>query len=372
MKKFFSIFLALTLLFTFSACKKTNNTSSESDIDIQKVVSDIDTSTQDTTISNEDVKNDSSLPATPSEQPTSSKNTEASKPTTSSNSFNNNDIPQLDSSSYYDNDTPPTEPDNLEEKVILPEIIDTYQEKYRPNYLLGNCKNLKGNPLVVLLFIDDDESSWSAKEVTEYTTKYVNEGLTYLEDKAKEWGVELKFTTKSYSTPLSDYTLRYEGSVIKDLRINGSSKDVLDQAAYDMGYSSNWELYSKLRTEHDSNEDVIFLTFINKAGKSYTRHIISTGRTSYSEHCVLFSNYLEGDSFGCKASTVAHELLHLFGAEDFYNGYREILAYQTYPKDIMLWMPKEAYENEIGDFTAYTIGWTDTIPQICYNEYWWK
>lgn len=264
------------------------------------------------------------------------------------------------------------QPDESEEKVILPPIIDTHQEKYRPNYLLGNCRNLKGNPLVVLLFIDDDESNWSSKKVTEYTNNYINEGLEYLEDKAKEWGVDLDFSVESYSTPLSEYTLKYEGSVIKDLRINGSSKDVLDQAAHDMGYSSNWELYSIFKTKHSNNNDVIFLAFLNKPGKSYARHAISTGQSSYSEHCVIFSDYLEDASFGCKASTVAHELLHLFGAEDYYDGYREILAYQTYPKDIMLWMPTEAYENEIGDFTAYTIGWTDAIPQICYNEYWWK
>ena len=139
-----------------------------------------------------------------------------------------------------------------------------------------------------------------------------------------------------------------------------------------MGYSSNWELYSKFKAEHGNNNDVIFLTFLNKPGKPYARHIGSTGQTSYSEHCVIFSDYLEGNSFGCKASTVAHELLHLFGAEDYYDGYREILAYQIYPKDIMLWMPTEIYENEIGDFTAYTVGWTNTIPRICYNEYWWK
>ncbi len=269
--------------------------------------------------------------------------------------------------------TPPhTEPGKTNEVVVLPPITDTYQDKYRPNYLLGNCKNLKGNPLVILLFIDDDESAWSSKEVTEYTDKYINVGLKYLEDKAAEWGVDLDFSIKSYSSPLSDYTLKYEGCVIKDLRVNGSSKDVLDQAALDMGYSSNWELYSKFKTEHGNNDDIIFLTFINKAGKSYARHMISTGRTDYSEHCVIFADYLEGPSFGCKASTVAHELLHLFGAEDFYSGYRELLAYQTYPKDIMLWMPNEAYENQIGDFTAYSVGWTNTVPQICYNEYWWK
>lgn len=349
MKRILALLISFCMLLCLVSCSK-GNVGSNTLNEVSQITSDRGTNSQDKTpASNESTS-----------QPDSGS---SSNNTTSSNS----------NSSYNHNDTLPSQPDKSEEKVVLPAIIDTYQEEYRPYYLLGNCKNLKGNPLVVLLFVDDDESNWSAEEVTEYTDKYVKEGLAYLEDKAKEWGVYLNFTVKSYSTPLSDYTLRYEGSVIKDLRINGSSKDVLDQAAYDMGYSSNWELYSKFRTEHKNNDDdVIFLTFLNKAGKSYTRHMISTGQTSYSEHCVIFSDYLEGDSFGCKASTVAHELLHLFGAEDFYDGYREILAYKTYPKDIMLWMPTEAYENEIGDFTAYTVGWTDTTPQICYNEYWWK
>lgn len=342
MKKILALLLAIIMVLSLSACDKetagntnTNMTANTEDME----------ETEGTQKPTEDTN--------PTEKPTEqTKPSESNKPT--------------------ENNQQQKQPDKAEETVILPPIRDTHQEKYRPNYLLGNCRHLKGNPLVVLLFIDDDESNWSAKEVTEYTNNYINEGLEYLEDKAKEWGVDLDFSVESYSTPLSEYTLKYEGSVIKDLRINGSSKDVLDQAARDMGYSSNWELYSKFKTEHGNNNDVIFLTFLNKPGKSYARHLISAGQISYSEHCVIFSDYLEGASFGCKASTVAHELLHLFGAEDYYNGYREILAYLTYPKDIMLWMPKDAYENEIGDFTAYTIGWTDTIPQICYNEYWWK
>lgn len=372
MKKLLALFISFCTLLCFSACNENNaNSSIIDDISQSEIISSIssqDVTTEDNKIDSIDDNSHNLSSSTDSK--ISSSTDELPSP---SNSPNSNDTPQTDLDSSCDSTfVPPSQPDETDENIMLPAIIDTYQEEYRPYYLLGNCRNLKGNPLVVLLFIDDDESNWSADEVTEYTDKYVKEGLTYLENKAKEWGVGLNFTIKSYSTPLSDYTLKYEGSVIKDLRINGSSKDVLDQAAYDMGCSSNWELYSKFKTEHGGNDDVIFLTFINKAGKSYTRHDISTGRTTYSEHCVLFSNYLEGDSFGCRASTVAHELLHLFGAEDFYNGFRQILAYQEYPKDIMLWMPTEAYENEIGDFTAYTVGWTDTIPQICYNEYWWK
>ena len=85
-----------------------------------------------------------------------------------------------------------------------------------------------------------------------------------LQYKANERNIELIFSVKSYSTPLSNFTLKYEGTVIRDLQINGSSKDVLDQAAKCLGYSSNWELYSDFKTRHGS-DDLIFLTFINKA-----------------------------------------------------------------------------------------------------------
>lgn len=372
-KKLLALFLTLSILISFTACENTNESSNISSNVLQSQASSDTNSQNSHTVESASDLADDDLHS--SVYDTTNDNKPLPLPQESSNDVysSNFNAPSTDYSSEPESSTTSSPSfDEQPEKVVLPPIIDTYQEEYRPYYLLGNCRNLKDNPLVVLLFIDDDESCWSADEVTAYTNNYINEGLAYLETKAKEWNVDLKFTVKSYSTPLSDYTLKYEGSVIKDLRINGSSKDVLDQAAYDMGYSSNWELYSKFKTEHGNYNDIIFLTLINKAGKSYTRHDISTGRTSYSEHCVLFSNYLEGDSFGCRASTVAHEILHLFGAEDFYNGFREVLAYQKYPKDIMLWMPKEAYENEIGDFTAYTIGWTDTIPQICYNEYWWK
>ncbi len=256
--------------------------------------------------------------------------------------------------------------------TVSPGILVTEEEPFRTSYGVGHCRKLKGNPLVVLFFMDDDESSWSAEEVTAYTDNYVTEGLRYLEDKAAEWGVDLHFSVESYSTPLTDYATHYAGTVIRDLRISGSTKDILDHAAQALGLSDDWELYSKFQAAHGEENDVIFLALLNKAGKSYTRNILSAGNCTYAEHCVIFSDYLEGPSFGCKASTVAHELLHLFGAEDFYLGARESLAWEKYPKDIMLWMPKEAYENEIGDFTAYAVGWTDTVPEICYNEIWWE
>lgn len=367
MKKAVATLLVFILIvLSFSGCDENNSSSQNSSITWPKA-------SGDSVFIGVQQGNNSQNETTSSENKKSSANKN-----TSSNSFANDDT-DINSYEDYLNSLPndikyDSEPNDSyqdsEDENLFPPIIDTHQEEYRPSYLLGNCRTLKDNPMVVAFFIDDDESSWTANEVKDYTNQYIKVGLKYLEDKAKEWNVELKFSMQSYSTPLSDYEFKYDGSVIEDLRINGSSKDVLDQAAYAMGYSSNWELYTRLKNKYKT--EIIFLTFINKPGLSYTRRVIAPCELTYSEHCVLFSDHIDGDSYANRASTVAHELLHLYGAEDFYEGRRLILANRLYPKDIMLCMPIETYKNEIGDFTAYTVGWTDRIPEICYNENWWK
>ena len=258
----------------------------------------------------------------------------------------------------------------------LPGVMDTDQDELRPNYELANCRRLENTPVVVLLFIDDDESHWTYDEAVSFLDKQILPGLHYLEDNAQKWGVSLDFTIETYATSFGTYTLSYDGTVNKNLLIGGSTKDVLDQAASDLGYDSNWDFYSYYKSIYPEDE-IIFLNFLNKSGKSYARHAISTGYLEYSEHCVIFADYLgsspEMRKDGSRAATIAHELLHLFGAEDYYDSQsREALANQYYPDDIMLWQYDKIEDNVIGDCTAFSVGWTDTIPKVCYDDKWWR
>ncbi len=260
--------------------------------------------------------------------------------------------------------------------TFLPAITDVYQDPYRPNYELADCRHLEGKPVVVLLFIDDDESNWTGEEVSAFTQKQVIPALDYLEENAKKWDVELDFVVESYSTALSGYEIKYEGTVNPNLSNGGSTKDVLDKAAEDIGCKSNWGIYSYYKSKHP-NDDIIFLNLLNKDGRSYTRHAISTGYSKYAEHSVIFADYLGGspDNLidGERSSTIAHEILHLFGAEDYYTSLeRELLAKEKYPNDIMLWQSYDIEDNLIGDCTAFSIGWTDTVPEVCYNDKWWS
>lgn len=58
--------------------------------------------------------------------------------------------------------------------------------------------------------------------------------------------------------------------------------------------------------------------------------------------------------------------------EDFYYPEsRETLAQKAYPEDIMLCAMPDLDHFTLGEYTAYTLGWTDSVPEVCQTEGWW-
>lgn len=356
MKRGLALLLVGLLLICTTACKKNNGTLSNNDTSIPTTESDINSSSSNVTTDVEPPVSSEQIPNVdkPDIGNTSPSQNDSSTP--SNSSTENSSVSQTPSS-----DVEPPQPDiNI-------------MRKY---YALGNCQNLKDRPVVMLFYIDDDESAWDEASVIDFTENQVKIGLDYLETAAKEWGVSLDFELVIHSTPHTGNVYKYEGVVEPDLRTNGSTKDVLDKAAQDLGYASNWEMHKAFESQYP-NRDIIYLTFFNKKGVSYTRHQIVEGISEYAEHCVIFTDYLTsypGDrDIGTRSATVAHELLHLFGAEDYYlTEARETLANEFYPTDIMLWQFEVVANNTIGDFTAFTLGWTDEVPEVCKDVNWWK
>lgn len=258
---------------------------------------------------------------------------------------------------------------------LLPFITDEKQDESRPHYQLGNCRNLEGNPVVVLIYINDDESGWTEQEVLKYTNEQVYLALQWLEKNAKDRGVMLDFTVEIYSTHLCGYEIKYEGIVNPDLDNGGSTKDVLDKAAEDIGYVSNWGMYTYYKQKYP-DEEIIFLNLVNKPGRSYTRVFVLPGCYTFSEHSVLFAAELNSSSSmrqkGTRSASVANHILRLYGAENLYTtAAREALAEQLYPNDIMLWSNSDITENSVGDYTAFSVGWADEAPEVCDNPDWW-
>ncbi len=238
----------------------------------------------------------------------------------------------------------------------------------RVDYALGACQNLRGNVSVVLFYMDDFQSSWTTDEIKDFTENEIKPGLTFLENEARQHGLDLHLHIKqSYSS------LFYDDEVILDVAETGlATVDVLHQAAVCLNYSTQHEMIADFKSAYET--EVICLTIFHKNGISYAINPHRGETLKIVEHCIIFAHDLDSsrhDPVGSKSSVVAHEILHLFGAEDLYApASRETLAGIYYPDDIMLSTHYTILSHHIGDVTAFYIGWTDEVPDVLYNENW--
>ena len=126
-------------------------------------------------------------------------------------------------------------------------------------------------------------------------------------------------------------------------------------------------LVDHLRRQYGAAQ-VAFCLHINRAGISYNLAFYDRVRREYAaERMVCFAEYPDGRPTA--TATYAHELLHLFGAGDLYFPYdqteeRKELAQRYFPSDIMLRVDYDIQQLMVGPFTAFRIGWRDTLDPM--------
>ena len=131
--------------------------------------------------------------------------------------------------------------------------------------------------------------------------------------------------------------------------------------------------YHELCQKYNTSS-VAFLYMIPHEGCSYSSmHFVEDGDQIWNEGCLLYLQDMYSPTYEYETPTVfAHELLHLFGAEDYYDS-AEVFSKETYETladvcadDIMLrtftkingvytTFPDEVY-GEITPVTAYLLG----------------
>lgn len=256
------------------------------------------------------------------------------------------------------------------EKKTPPVLTDELRELFssRPSYLLGTNKELRGEVAVQIFFVDDDESEWDAESISLFLEGPIREGLRFLEKQAERYGVELKFKIQYHATTVSGEKnkLRYKGTV-PDGSGRTYTHDMIEQMAENFGYGSTKKFYNSFKALTDG--EVILAAIVNKDGTSTARNQLSGYGDDYVEHTIIFANNLHSNEpigkNSPRASTVAHEILHLFGAPDLYTERAtERYTLYKYPKDIMLLDTRDLGNLEVGEFTAYTVGWVDAPPEL--------
>lgn len=238
----------------------------------------------------------------------------------------------------------------------------------RSSYGLGSAPFLKGKNVLISMFVTTPESSFTHEERLTTLDK-LESAVSYIEAQAAEYNteVELLYDWREYGD------LCVEAAT--DFVINESS-DYIEPLDEEIAkWFSALISYEDLINKYDA-QGIATCVFVNNPGISYA--IVYDGTDNEKESIILFTGnyYQKGEEES--AATYAHEILHVFGAHDLYEGAeftKEVTDYleQKYPGEIMT----DVSENDkyvitrgISPVTAYHLGWLtyteeiDRFPQL--------
>ena len=238
----------------------------------------------------------------------------------------------------------------------------------RPDYGVGTNALLLENIKVYVFFMDDYESVWTKQEINAYLNVQIKPAFDFIEKEAKRYGVGLTVDYEAFGTALGKgQVIRYEG-IVSDGSDGTHDLNPVDYAAHDIGYPNKAQMYYDLFEKNDYCE-VVFLSVFNKSGISYANmQYDDDSNGAIVESAVVFTSYL-GYDFKLNenthmAATVAHEILHIYGASDLYSEDVKEYAKSKYSDDIMLMDYRNIDEMKVGLYTAYAIGWREQPPKF--------
>ena len=199
----------------------------------------------------------------------------------------------------------------------------------------GGVKRLAGDVVVVVFFVNDAESRWTQRDKQLYRSK-LEEAFRFIVSSAKKRGVRLRMriacgdATVNQKCDPRNYT-DWSKKIIQNHRFG----NVLQ---YQNGYKAHY----------GCDEAPVFFVF-NKDFRSFASMADAASRGC--DELSIISSYVE-------PSVIAHELLHQFGANDFYyiDEIKDFLRQRQYSS--VMGPRQEMY---IDSLTAYLIGWTSEI-----------
>ena len=259
-------------------------------------------------------------------------------------------------------------------KTVKPEAISTPKSEEtahpqedelgspRSSYGLGSASFLEGRNILVSLFVTTPESGWTDREQEETLAK-LGIAVDYIEEQARQYGV----STEVVYDWSSQHSLKAETETDFSISEDVDFVDRLDEEIarwFDEKIS-----YEKLLETYEA-EGIATCVFVNNPGVSYA--IVYDGTDNTKESLILFTGDYYNPGKAETASAYAHEILHVFGAHDLYEGAEfteEVTDYvaDTYPNEIMFTV--SGTENGritqmVSPITAYHLGWISYTEEI--------
>ena len=194
----------------------------------------------------------------------------------------------------------------------------------------GNCETLTGKICLMLVFVSDIESTWDSASRAEAESKLCEE-MVKMMDYADGFGVDLSIYYGEWDLYLPTDVESY------------TAYDWQETFVSKVGYDSFHDVQLSLEREWQvASVPLVFV--LNKEGRA----------CAYTQSAAAGEEFLT--VYSSDYSSFCHEMLHLYGAEDYYYPKTVTDAAKTYfPGSIML------DGSTVDDFTAYIVGWKKTL-----------
>ena len=273
--------------------------------------------------------------------------------------INNNAVPSNTTNAV---NTTNTENTNSESNTGNNADIAKHYKSYYDGSL-GSCGDLKGNVVIVSVYVSDLTTSWDTaseedRQTQEQTLKNLSTATDYLIEQAASFGSKVQFIYDWNTYPELKYSAKFRQNMLIDLGTyypaqNDWIRENIDSQAIKDRFEADHILYMMFF-------DTLLTNPYNPWSYGTSTDPSLNNLDFYIEIVDMFCRF---DGFTAKPSSYAHEIMHAFGARDLYyanefipQSYVDHLK-KTKSEDIMFMVyDSEKISNVFSPLDAYYTG----------------
>lgn len=230
----------------------------------------------------------------------------------------------------------------------------------RSSYNLGSARFLSGNNVIVSVYADTPSAIFSDEDIASEEEK-LESACEYIIVQGEKYGQDIIFTTKDTENTYLSYRIKLD----RDPDESDEFENYLDEKMHFF----NRKILGSMHLAYDGYErikacfeadNIFVMVHFKLDGRAYA--VCFDGEDTEYEYLVTYKD--------SEPSVLAHEMLHLYGAHDYYEGaeYTEdVVSYigNKYPDDIMLRVNSgDRITKSVGKLTAYHLGWVDEYDAV--------
>ena len=232
----------------------------------------------------------------------------------------------------------------------------------------GSARELVGNIYTLVCFVSGPEDKWTRKEKREMMQK-LDESQRWLTKQAKRYNVQVDFEERGQFGLDKDIKLPF---IARGTASGTEPVDWVSKILYTIGYTSTQQFVDWV-SKNTKAQNTHVVIFVKGKGNGYAMPSSSEMNRElyFLEGTVLYEEFPNG--YELPASAISHEVLHLYGAWDFYKTFRqtaenEAKAKKKFPNSVMLRTSYYIDELEVDEVSAWRVGWNQQ-PKPWYHGF---